>query len=268
MTRSMPDVADRAGGPPTRTRPDLVPWSVDVDGLPLRFGAVTDGEAAGALAPGSTVRFRIVHADGRFGSSWSVQTAPESGDVYVAHREGGRWMHTSLHHDGRWHFAVTPAGQELVPDAARYLGVSTVRAEIARGWLHALRITVAESELRSGWTEAVRNRGFVEAPIPAGYDALSVDVLLASSTAVPIQLDRSLMIADMLRGDGGRAVIVARPAALDAPIHVAMEASIAEAVSQMRAFGWDGKSATRLVVVGGDPEGYLREIEIAIDPEP
>jgi len=42
------------------------------------------------LAAGTIVRFRVRHADGRSGSSWSVQTARGSGDVYVCHREGAQ----------------------------------------------------------------------------------------------------------------------------------------------------------------------------------
>jgi hypothetical protein len=124
------------------------------------------------------VRFQVVQDDGHYGSSWSVQTAKGTGDVDVAYRDGGRWVHTSLHHDGRWHFAVTAAGRELVPGAPRYLGVSTEHDEVAPGWLHAMRITVAATELRGGWSESAKQRGLIEVPMPSGFDAVSIDVLL------------------------------------------------------------------------------------------
>lgn len=186
---------------------------------------------------------------------------------YVAHREGGRWIHTSLHHDGRWHFAMTPAGQTPVPDSPRYLGVSTEHDKIAPGWLHAMRITVAATELRRGWLEAAKQRQLVEVPVPPGFAAVSIDVLLGASAAAPIRIDRAFLVGNLLRGDGGTAAIVARPTHLDAPAHEALEPQIAVAVGELRAYGWEGRTSTRLVIFGGDGEGYLREVEVAVDPD-
>lgn len=186
--------------------------------------------------------------------------------MYVTHRDGGRWVHTSLHHDGRWHFAVTAAGQELVLGTPRYLGVSTDHDEIAPGWLHAMRITVASSELRSGWSEGAKSRELIEVPMPGDAEALSVDVLLGSPSPALIRLDRAFMIANLERGDAGTVVIVARPAILDVPVPVAFASQIAEAVPELRAFGWDGASTTRLVIFGGD-SGFLREVEVAVDAD-
>jgi hypothetical protein len=218
------------------------------------------------LPPGSTTRFRVVDG-GRYGSSWSIQTAAATGDVYVSHRDGGRWVHTSLHHDGRWHFAVSIQGQQLDPTAPRYLGVSTDHDEIAPGWLHAMRVTVAASELRSGWTEASKVRELVDVPMPTEFEAVSVDVLLGTSSAARIRLDQVFMIANMGRGDGGTAAIVARPTHLDAPVHEALAPEIAEAVEGLRQFGWDGASSTRIVIFGGDADGYLREVEVAVEAD-
>lgn len=212
------------------------------------------------------MRFRVV--DGaRHGSSWSVQTATATGDVYVSHRDGGRWIHTSLHHDGRWHFAVSAAGQQLDPTAPRYLGVSIDHDELAPGWLHAMRITVAASELRSHWTEASKAREFVDVPMPSGFEAVSVDVLLGTRGAARIRVDHAFPIANMLRGDGGTAAIVARPTHLDVPVREAFALEIAEAVEGLRLSGWDGASSTRIVVFGGDPDGYLYDVEVAVDPD-
>jgi hypothetical protein len=75
------------------------------------------------------------------------------------------------------------------------------------------------------------------------------------------------MVADMLRGDGGTAAIVARPMNLDAPVHKALAPRIAEAVAELRQYGWEGGSGARLVIFGGDAEGYLREVEVAVDAD-
>lgn len=203
----------------------------------------------------------------RHGSSWSVQTATATGDVYVSHRDGGRWVHTSLHHDGRWHFAVSSAGQRLDPTVPRYLGVSIDHDEGAPGWLHAVRITVAARELRSGWHEASKARALVDVPIKGGFEAVSVDVLLGIPSAPRIRFDHAFLIANMSRGDGGTAAIVARPTQLDVPVHEALRAQIAEAIEGLRELGWDGTSGTRIVVFGGDADGYLREVEVAVDPD-
>ncbi|MHB1800058.1 MAG: hypothetical protein ACYCU5_00090 [Actinomycetes bacterium] len=217
------------------------------------------------LPPGSTIRFRVVDGDGGHGSSWSVQTAKDTGDVYVAHRDGGRWVHTSLHHDERWHFAVTAAGQELVPASPRYLGVATEHDEIAPGWLHAMRITVAGTELRSGWGEAAKPRQLVDIPVPSGSEAVSIDVLLGSPKAARIRIDRAFLVGAMRRGDGGMAAIVARETDLDVRVHEALAPQIAEAVAELCRYGWDRRTSTRLVIFGGDAGGYLREVEVAVD---
>ena len=185
------------------------------------------------LPAGSTVRFRVRDADGRSGSSWSVRTAAHSGDVYVSHREGGRWVHTSFHESGQWHYTVTSEGQALDPGSPPYLGVITEHAEIAPGWLHAMRITVARDELRSGWVERVRERPVVEVPADTGFDAVSIDVLLGATGAAPIRVDEhAFLIAELARGDGGSVVVIAVPTDLDVPVRVALAPLIREAVAR------------------------------------
>jgi hypothetical protein len=142
----------------------------------------------GALPPGSTVRFRVRDAEGRSGSSWSITSAPHSGDVYLAHREGARWVKTSFHEPGQWHYAVTEAGQSVEAGAPAYLGVVTEHKEIAPDWLHAARITVDRAELRSEWIEQVRNRYVVDIPTDAEFEAVSIDLLLAAARAAPLRI--------------------------------------------------------------------------------
>lgn len=226
-----------------------------------------DDREAATLPPGSKVRFRVADVGGLVGSSWSVKTAQLLGDVYVTHREGGRWLHTSLHRDGRWHFAVTSAGQELDPDGPRYLAVSTEHHEISPGWLHAMRITVAASELRGRWNEKGRARELVEITVPAGVDAVLIDVLLGSSARTPLPLHDASIIARMERGDGGMAVIAARAAVLDGPVHTVLGPQIAAALADLRAYGWDGLSGTRIVIFGDNAEGFLQQVEVAVDAE-
>lgn len=229
--------------------------------------AMVDVGAGGGLPPGSKVRFRVAGRGGQFGSSWSVKTAKVMGDVYVTHREGGRWIHTSLHRDGRWHFAVTDAGQELVPAVPRYLAVSSDHDEIAPGWLHAMRITVAATELRSGWGEAGRQRALVEIPIPPGAEAVAIDVLLGSSAAAPVPLSDASIVTKMERGDGGIATIAARPVVLDGPVHKMLAPQITKALADLHTYGWDGRSSTRIVIFGAHAEGFLHQVEVAVDAE-
>jgi hypothetical protein len=220
----------------------------------------------GALPAGSTVRFRVRDSDEKSGSSWSIETARHSGDVYLSHREGARWVKTSFHESGQWHYAVTAAGQSPGPDVPAYLGVITEHGEIGPGWLHAMRITVDRAELRSEWVEQVRDRQVVDVPADASFDAVSIDVLLGAAGAATIRIDHAFLVGELARGDDGSAVIVARQMNIDAPVRVALAPQIHEATEGLRAYGWDGTTASRLVIFGGDTDGYLRQVEIAVDP--
>lgn len=218
--------------------------------------------------PGSRgVRVRVVAPDGGCGSSWSIKTSATEGDVYVTHREGGVWTHISLHRDGQWHHAITLAGQDLVPGTPRHLGVSRVHREFAPGWIHAVRITVAVDELRDNWQEGRPSRRVVDVPVQAGFDALHVDVLLGAPDATAVTVRGAASVAELARGDGGRVLVQAQPANLDAPVRVALRCQIEEAVDGTRALGWDGMTPTRLVIFGNDPAGFIREVEVAVDPD-
>lgn len=204
--------------------------------------------------------------DERSGSSWSIETARRSGDVYLSHREGARWVKTSFHESGQWHYAVTEEGQLLAPDVPAYLGVIKEHSEIGPGWLHATRITVDRVELRSEWVERVRDRSVIDVPADAAFDAVSIDVLLGVAGADAIRIDHAFLVGELTRGDGGSAV-VARPMNIDAPVRFALGLQIREATEGLHTCGWDGSTASRLVIFGGDADGYLRQVEIAVDPE-
>ncbi len=221
----------------------------------------------GALPAGSTVRFRVRDADERSGSSWSIESARHSGDVYLCHREGARWVKTSFHESGQWHYAVAEAGLSLDRDVPAYLGVINEHGEIAPGWLHAMRITVDRAELRADWIEKVRGRQVIDIPADASFDAVSVDVLLGAAGAPSIGIDHAFLVGELARSDGGSAIVIARPMDIDAPVRVALSRQIREATEGLRAHGWDGSTASRLVIFGGDADGYLRQVEVAVDPE-
>jgi hypothetical protein len=187
--------------------------------------------------------------------------------VYLSHREGARWVKTSFHESGQWHYAVTKAGLSLDPDVPAYLGVIREHGEIAPGWLHAMRITVDRAELRAGWIEQVRDRQVVDIPADASFDAVSIDVLLGAAGAATIRVDDSFLVGELARSDGGSAVVIARPMDIDAPVRVALALQIHESREGLRTHGWNGSTASRLVIFGGDADGYLRQVEVAVDPE-
>ncbi len=204
----------------------------------------------GALPAGSTVRFRVRGGDGSFGSSWSIETARHSGDVYLSHREGARWVKTSFHESGQWHYAVTEAGLSLDPSVPAYIGVIKEHGEIAPGWRHAMRITIDRAELRAGWIEQVRDRQVVDVPADPSFDAVSIDVLLGAASATTIRIDHAFLVGELTRSDGGSAVVIARPMNIDAPVRVALRAEDP---------GSDEEAThLRLERVYGGPARYLR----------
>lgn len=219
------------------------------------------------MPAGSDARFQIRADDGRRGSTWSIRTSASADDVYVIHREGGRWAHASFHASGEWHFAVSKAGRELEPESPAYLGVFKAHEEIAPGWQHALRITVAQSELQDAYAERVRQRSTIEIPVDPGFAAVSVDVFLRAPDASPIVVDHAMHVVEIERAGGGSAVVIARPMDLDAPVKVALGAQIAEIRATVAQSGWDTTVPARVVIFGGHADGYLREVEVAIAPD-
>jgi hypothetical protein len=52
-----------------------------------------------------------------------VQTHSKTGDVYVFHREGSRWVKASLHESGELHWRTTALGEALLPPGmSPYMG--------------------------------------------------------------------------------------------------------------------------------------------------
>ena len=219
------------------------------------------------MPPGSTLRFRVKEPNGRFGSSWSIKTAPNSSDVYLSHREGARWIKTSFHESGQWHFSVTAAGQGLAPEVPAYFGVITDHSEIAPGLLHAMRITVARDELRPAWSEAVSSRDVTDIPTDRNFDAINLDIFLRNPGTPDALFEHAHVVGQLQTLDQGSVIVVARPMDFELPLRVALAPEIHEAISGARASGWDGTTTSRLIIIGHDQGEYLRQIEIALDPD-
>jgi hypothetical protein len=129
-----------------------------------------------------------------------------------------------------------------------------------------MRITTARSELREGYREAVKARPMVVVPADLQFEAVAIDVFLGTADAAPLEIEEASIVANIARSGGGSVVVVARPAGLDSPIGVALTTQIMEARRGIRETGWDGSTPTRAVIFGADDEGFLRQIEIAVDP--
>jgi hypothetical protein len=136
------------------------------------------------------------------------------------------------------------------------------------GWLHAMRITVATSELREGYRERARQRDLIEVPADLDFDAVSIDLFLRDPDAQLIRVERAMAVAEIARARGGSAVLLARPMNLDGPIPETFAAQIAGMRDGIREQGWDGSALTRgVIIIGGGEDGFLRQLEVAIDPD-
>jgi hypothetical protein len=100
----------------------------------------------------------------------------------------------------------------------------------------------------------------VDVPADASFDAVSIDVLLGAAGAATIRIDHAFLVGELARG------VVAQQMNIDATVRIALAPQIHKATEGLRAYGWDGTTASRLVIFGGDTDGYLRQVEIAVDP--
>ena len=221
------------------------------------------------MPPGSTVRYQVQHPELGCGSSWSARTHPSTGDVYVAHREAGRWIKSSFHESGQWHYGLGAAAIGEDETVKRYLCVTHEHREVSPGWVHAHQVAVPRSELRH-YDESVRNRSVIPVVIPWGYDALALNLYIGEpGYQIALRLDpHTRVIADLERGDGGRALIFKQPMTLERPVAQIFASEIAEARGGIVANGWDGRP-TRIAIFGmADPLGPHNEVEVAIDGVP
>jgi hypothetical protein len=218
---------------------------------------------------GEQVRFRVADDQGRFGSSWTARSSRSSGDVVVSHREAGGWVHATFHAGmpGEWHFALTPSGDEQPPDEPRYVGVLRNPGEVAPGWLHAMRISIPTDELRANWVERAAVRPLITVRPWDAFDAVSIDIFLGGRTRSDLLVTASFPSGEIERGDGGTVAVVARPERVAEPLRPVRTEEVAGAVAGIRAAGWAGNETTRFVLFGVHDDGYLTQVELALDPD-
>ena len=222
----------------------------------------------GRKPPGHKLRFFVREEDQRRGSSWSIETAKNSDDVYLFHREGAKWVKASFHESGQWHHSVLPKGRTRLPEGqSAYLGVSHERPALARGWWHAARITVDRAELRQ---HVEGNRPLKDAVIipPAnGRQAVAIDVYIGDADHQVIQVSDAFLVGSLGRFGGRMVAVIARGIDLEHPVQAVLADQIGRARRDLLNAGWDPATPTRIVICGNDTDyGFLREVEIAIDP--
>ena len=221
------------------------------------------------MPAGEQLRFRVADDQGRFGSSWTVRTSRSNGDVVVSHREAGGWVHATFHAGppGEWHFALTPSGSERPPDEPRYMGVLRNPDEVAPGWQHAMRISVPTDELRANWVERAAVRPLVSIRPWDAFDAASIDILLGCPIRSDLLITPSVPIGEIERGDGGTVAVVARPERVAEPLRTVRANEVAQSVAGIRAAGWPFTETSRFVLFGVHDDGYLTQVELALDPD-
>ena len=216
---------------------------------------------------GEQLRFRVADDQGRFGSSWTGRSSRSSGDVVVSHREAGGWVHATFHagEPTEWHFALTPSGDERPPDAPRYVGVLQNPGEVAPGWYHAMRISISTDELRGNWVERAATRQLVTVRPWDAFDAVSIDIFLGAPARADLVVTPSFPIGEIERGDGGTVAVIARPERVAEPLRTVRAKEVEEAIAGIRAAGWPGNKASRFVLFGVHDDGYLTQVEVALD---
>lgn len=214
---------------------------------------------------GGTFRFQVWDPELGSGASWSIKTRPKTGDVYIAHREGAKWFHSSFHDSGRSHYGLSAAARCLNPDDDPYFAVQHEPVELASGWRHAHRVTVARTELRHH-QEAVSENQIVPIPIPNGFDAVMINTYLrAPNVDGALNLDLlDKVVAVMNRGDGGYALVLTRPCELSGTAAALLAPRIGEIRREFIEQGWDGQprhTAFQELNVGG----FHHEIEFVFE---
>ena len=226
-------------------------------------------EGINAILPGGVVRFQV--REDRLGNSstWKVRTSKKFGDVYIIHRETGKWIKSSFHEEvGRSHYAVTSRGQKLSsPAGDPYLEISYDRKEIAPGWFHGKRIIIAKSELRP-WAEPEVGSNIVSIGTKGDFSAISIDLILGGPGAEPLHLKPELgrnILGVFARSDGGSAILLNTPINLEYDIHDSLNTQIQEARDGIRNFGWDGSPTRIVIALVNEDTGTQKEIEVALD---
>ena len=124
------------------------------------------------------------------------------------------------------------------------------------------------SSARTGWNE--RPLALLSPLVRPwdDFDAVSIDIYLGGPTRSDLLVTPSFPIGpigEIARGDAGTVVVVARPERVVAPLRTVRAREIAEAVAGIRAGGLPGDETTRFVLFGVHDDGYLTEVEVALD---
>ncbi|MGH9920026.1 MAG: hypothetical protein ACRD6W_14315 [Nitrososphaerales archaeon] len=138
--------------------------------------------------------------------------------------------------------------------------------EVAPGWHHAMRISIPTDELRTNWVE----RATAPPPVTVrpwdAFKAVSIDIFLGGPARADQLVTPSFPIGEIERGDGGTVAIVGRPERVAEPLRTVRAKEIEEAIAGIRAGGWPGNEASRFVLFGVHDDGYLTQVEVALDP--
>lgn len=214
--------------------------------------------------PESTIRFRVVDPVLGSGSSWSLTTKRNTNDVYVTHRESGRFMHCSFHHTGVSQYTLTGAAlSDSSGEFTRHLLESSQKEFVAVNLHHAHQIIVPYSELSTTYVEKVRARSFIDIPIHHEADALNLNLYLSDGPFGLIKIERALLVAEMELGGGGSALLVAQSARYENPIHDTFKHLISEVRDSLKEKGLRNQEA-RFVMMVTDDESSGTKVEIEI----
>jgi hypothetical protein len=173
--------------------------------------APTDSVPRVTAGPGGRVRFAVFGADARRSMAWTVWTARNTPDVYVAARPLGGYWKMSLHASGHWHsglaegLAVAFTGG--TPKNDRWLQP----AEFAPGVRRGVQLVFPDVELRHWPPGATDDKPVI--PIPAagdGYATCVELIFMAPGPALRLEIDDAFNVAAIDLNDKTRLWVVAR----------------------------------------------------------
>ena len=127
------------------------------------------------------VRFTVRNKSGQRAATWKCWSQPSREDVYLACRELGGALKTSLHESGRWHTAYFEGFfEEEVPDElrserGRFIDQWQRSKPIARGVTLAYRVVTPWSSVTTPDNELA---SLVRVPAPSEGRAIEFDVFL------------------------------------------------------------------------------------------
>jgi hypothetical protein len=173
------------------------------------------------FVPGDTIRFQVQDHELGCGSSWSLATRKETDDIYLNHREGSAWMHSSAHHSGTSQYTLTDRALVAQPDQTRHFAITHEDSSLARGMNVKMSVIVPHSSLQKGYKESVRNIELIEVPIciDAPFDATRINIIMRDENLEPYIFRRSYQIAGLNLASGKQLIVMAEPVCLGTDPH-------------------------------------------------